>query len=437
MRERIRSLETCGFVTAAAGIWLLCAGPAWAGGASDAGTLLSLLCQGFASTFSISCPQYPTYFYPTTKPDGTPAPTAISPATPIVVELAAWENVSPDKVRIDDSDCQQFGTLFGGTYCPSVAANAVNGPATSSRSGNQDNQDQASPTALSFLNSLAFISNPKSTTLPLTVTQNSDPTANSFVYATVLEDKNGQPKTLDIFYDYLAASSSQGKVKVSFPLAVLVNGAAVEASVVATLTATCFGDGSCSNVKVSANLPGTTKTSFNPSDLGLTFTYSVGSSPNSSSPHPIAELRVPILMSALTDPLYFLSGGLPQCPNGSNPISGYCNAFSANPPKGFAPTFLKNTAVGMAPSAAPQCPGNQPGTLCPPANNIGGNTPPNEVPLPVGTPAPVLPTFGFCASFSNNPAAAFFLAVGTDGSVIVSSPVAPSPIGAQYPACPS
>jgi hypothetical protein len=156
-------------------------------------------------------------------------------------------------------------------------------------------------------------------------------------------------------------------------------------------------------------------------------------------------VQIPLLVNPQTDPLYFPIAGipsLPQCPNGSNPISGYCNVFSAtNPPNGFAPKFLTNTVVGMAPSAAPQCPGNQPGlpslpgTLCPLANNIGGDTPPNEVIPP--NQAPVLPTFGFCASFSNNPAAAFFLAVGTEGSVIASSPVAPSPIGASYPACPS
>ena len=428
MRERVRSLRTSGFVAAVAAAWVLCTGPAWAGGASDSGTLLTLLC-GFASEFFTSCPQYPTYV--TANPDMTTTP--ISPATPIVVTIAGWENVSPDAVRMFDTDCAAAGAPV--TFCPQLAVNAINGPADPARSGNQDNQDNpASPTALSFLNSLAFISNPKSTTLPLTVTQNSDPTANSFIYAAVLEDKSGQPTTLDIFYDYIAASSSQGKVKVSFPLAVLVNGAVVETSVVATLTATCFGDGSCSNVKISANLPGTTKTSFNPSDLGLSFTYSVGSSPNSSSPHPIAELRVPLLLSSKTDPFYFLnSGALPQCPNGSNPVSGYCNAFSASSsPHGFAPKFLTNTAVGMAPSAAPQCPGNQPGLPSPP-----GTLCPSPAALPPGTPAPVPPTFGFCASFSGNRAAAFFLAVGTEGSVIVSSPVAPSPVGAPYPVCSS
>ena len=432
MHERVRSSKTVGFAGAVAAIWLFCAGPAWAGGASDAGTLLSLLCGTFAFDLVIACPQYPTYANTTT----TPA-TPISPSNPIVLELAAWQNISPDSVRMKDSDCTLFGTLngtsSGDVYCPQLAANAINGPVTPQGSNDQNEGNANSPTALSFLNSLAFISNPKSTTLPLTVTQNSDPNANSFVYAAALENKNGQPKTLDVFYNYVAASNPWAPVKValSFPLAALVNGAPTETSVVATLTATCFGDGSCSNVKVSAKLPGTTKTSFSPSDLGLRFAYSVAASPNSSSPNPIAELRVPLLVNSQTDPLYFPISGIPslaQCANGSNPISGHCNAFSAaSPPNGFK--FLTNAVVGMAPSAAPQCPGNQPGLPSPPGTLCPAQTNPAT--------APVAPTFGFCASFSGNAAAAFFLAIGPDGTTYTSSPVAPSLVGAPYPACPS
>jgi hypothetical protein len=432
MRERVRSSKIVGVAGAVAAIWLFCAGPAWAGGASDAGTLLSLLCNTFAFDLGISCPQYPAYANTTTTPT-----TAISSSTPIAVELAAWENISPDDIRMLDSECIQFGpaqgTAAGDVYCPTLAVNATNGPVTPQASNDQNDQNQGnanSPVALSFLQPLAFISNPSSTTAPLTVTQNSDPTANAHVRAAVLRDKTGQPKTLDIFYDYVAASSP-GQVKVSFPLAVLVKGAATETSVVATLTATCSSGGSCSNVKVSANLPGTTTTSFSPSDLGLSFTYSVGPSPNGSLAQ-IAELRVPLLVNPQTDPVYFPISGfpsLPQCANGSNPISGYCNAFSATPPNGFAPTFLTNTSVGMAPSAAPQCPGNQPGLPSPPGTLCPMQSDPTKANIP--------PTFGFCASFSGKSAAAFFLAVGTEGSVITSSPVAPSPLGAPYPACPS
>jgi hypothetical protein len=422
MRERLRSLKTSGLAGVVAALWLLFGGPAWAGGASDAGTLQSTLGDLCTSLLQAACPQYATYVDTTTS-------TPISPGTPIILEIAALQNWTPDQVRIKDSDCMPGGIP---TYCPQLGINGINGPVASQGSNNQqgwNNQDEgntSSPPALSFLNSLAFISAPN-TSVPLTATQNSDPTANSFVYAAVLKDKNGQPKTLDLFYNYVAAANPWAPVKVSlaFPLAVLGNGAATETSVVATLTATCSGFGSCSNVKVLASLPGTTKTSFSPSDLGLSFTYSVAPSPNSSSPNPIVELRVPLLLSTQTDPSYFLDAASPGCPIGSNLNSGYCNVFSdTTPPNGFTPKFLTNTAVGMAPSAAPQCPGAQPGTSCPP------QTDPTKSPIPN--------TFGFCAKFSNNLAAGFYLAVGTDGTTLVSSPVsspdAPLP---NYPTCPS
>jgi hypothetical protein len=423
-------LKTSGLPGAVAALWLLFGGPAWAGGASDAlglQTLLNQFCGSLPVQLQGPCPQYPTYNQSTSPPK------AFSPGTPIAVELAAVQNTSPDVARITDGDCQPGGLV---TYCPQIGINGINGPVpmSSRHSDDEDGGLPASPTALSFLNPLAFVSAPN-TAVPLTPTQNSDPAANSFVYAAALQDKNGQPKTLDVFYNYISASSPWAPVKValSFPLAVLVNGAAAETSIVAKLTATCNGFGFCSNVKVTANLPGTAKTSFSPADLGLSFSYSVAASPNSSSANPIAELRVPLLLSTQTDPLYFLDAGLPGCPNGSNLSSGYCNAFSATtPPNGFAPKFLTNTVVGMAPSAAPQCTGDPPAPGTP-----GQPGAPCPMTLPSNPPQPLSPTFGFCASFSNNLAAAFYLAVGTDGTTLYSSPVAPLPTGVPYPACPS
>jgi hypothetical protein len=426
-----------GVAGAVAALWLCGAGPAWAGGGMDAGSLLVLLCDT-ASNLGITCPQYPTYFQ--TNGDGTK--TTISPGSPIVLELAAWQNVSsviapsPNLVLNVDGDCG-LGTP-GPQYCPQLAVNATNGPAKSPPS------DPAA--AMSYLNPLTFISNPTAMP-PLTVTQNkNDPTATGFLYAVALDDQNGQPQALDLIFDNVAGTKNP--VVISLPLAVLANGAATENSVVATLTANCNVLGSCFNVSVSTNPPlSGKKKSYTPADLGWTFTYSFDTSPNSSTKHPIVDLRVPFLVNQATDPIYFIGTSfvtgapLPGCPNDGNVFSGACNVFSAaNPPNGFAPTFLTNTDVGMAPSAAPQCPGNQPGlpsppgTLCPPANNIGGDTPPNEVIPPNQVPVPS--TFGFCARFSNKLAAAFFLAVGTEGSVIVSSPVA-SASGSPYPACPS
>jgi hypothetical protein len=417
MRERVRFAKISGFAGVVAVLCLFCASSARAGGASDAGTLLSLLCNTFAASLGIACPQYPTYADTTT----TPA-TPISPATPIVLELAAWQNVAPDSVRMQDNDCILFGTLNGpgNLYCPQLAVNATNGPANSPLS------DAAA--ALSSLNSLAFVSNAMG---PLTVTQNGDPNANSRVYA-VAEGANGQPAMLDLFFQ-TGASKEQTKGQVStisFPLAVLTNGAATEKSVVATLqiTATCNGVAACLSVKVLADFAGTgAKKTYSLTDLGLNLAYF-------SDPSPTYELQIPRVVNPQTDPLYFPISGfdsLPQCANGSNPISGYCNAFSAtNPPNGFASKFLTNAVVGMAPSAAPQCPGSQPGLPSPPGTLCPAN-------LPTNPTQPLSPTFGFCASFSGNPAAAFFLAIAPDGTTIASSPVNPSPTGAAYPACPS
>jgi hypothetical protein len=411
MREPIRGSKISGVVAAVAAIWLFYTGPAWAGGGMDAGALQTMLCT-FASGFGIPCPHYPTYTDPTTAGP-------ISPATPIVLELAAWENATPDSLRTMDHDCKMGGILAGGLYCPQVAVNAINPPA------NSPPEDPAS--ALSYLNPLAFVSQRSTTpiTVPITVTQSLDPNATSYVYA-VVEGDHGQPDTLDLFFRSGANKKhSRGPVAtISFPLAVLANGAAIENSVVATLHihATCNGGEECLSAKVSADFSGTgTKNTYSLSDLGLNLEYF-------SSPSPTYELQIPLLVNPQTDPYYFLNkASLPQCPNGINPISGYCNAFSqTKPPNGFAPKFLKNTVIGMAPSAAPQCPGPQPGTTCP------TTYPPNPT-------QPISPTFGFCATFTNNLAAAFFLAIGPDGTTYVSSLVAPSPNGANgapYPACP-
>ena len=417
MRELVRGSKISSFTAAFAAIWLLCVGPAWAGGGMDAGALQGLLC-GFVSDLNslsnvLVCPRYPTYLNTTT----TPA-TPISAATPIVVELAAWENVAPDSLRIKDNDCALEGTLAGSIYCPQLAVNAVNPPAKS--------PPEDTATLLSGLNSLAFVS--ATSTTPFTVTQNLDPNATSFVYA-VVEGDNGQPDTLDLFFRTgTNKKHTMGPVAtISFPLAVLAKGAATENSVVATLqiTATCNGAAACLSAKVSADFSGTgTKKTYSLGDLGLGLAYF-------SDPSPTYELQIPLLVNPQTDPFFFLGppsfASLPQCTNGINQVSGYCNAFSqTTPPNGFAPKFLTNTVIGMAPSAAPQCPGPQPGTLCPGQPNPAT--------------APVLPTFGFCASFSKNLAAAFFLAIGPDGVTYISSLVNPSPNGASgapYPACPS
>jgi hypothetical protein len=436
--------------TAVCAIWLCYASPAWAGGGgADSGTLLASLFKICSQLLIASCPQYPAYLTP-------PSPVA-SPATPIVVELAAWQNRNPDTVRTDDVDCFPYGPLFGGFFCPQIAVNATNPPANSPISGILGLQP---PSALASLASLAFTSTtPPMTVPPLTVTQNSDPTATSYVYA-VAEGARGQPNTLDLFLENLG-SKTPGAVTVALPLAVLAKGASSESSVVATLNIppACIlsvqnnnsqgsnGNSQGSSVSgllcpatVTVNF-GSGKNTYPAKSLGIQVTPFFGPSAHSATPHWIYEVQIALLVNPQTDPFYFLNDfSLPQCPNGINQVSGICNAFSqTSPPNGFplSSRISPNTVVGMAPSAAPQCPGPQPGAPCP--TDYPTSPPP--------VPQPVSPTFGFCASFSNNlrnPDAAFFLAIGPDGTTYVSSPVNLSsvatdafPAGGPYPACPT
>jgi hypothetical protein len=249
-----------------------------------------------------------------------------------------------------------------------------------------------------------------------------------------------EPNTLDLFLENLG-SKGPTAVAVALPLAVMAKGASTENSVVATLNISpvCIPVLGCP-ATVTVNL-GAGKNTYSAQSLGIDVDYFFGPSAHWATPHSIYEVQVPLLVNPQTDPFYFLtSESLPQCPNGINQISGICNAFSqTNPPNGsrLSSKILPNTVVGIAPSAAPQCPGPQPGATCP--------TPYPTSPPPV--PQPVSPTFGFCASFSNNlnnPNAAFFLAIGPDGTTYVSSPVNLSsvspdafPPGGPYPACPS
>jgi hypothetical protein len=424
MHILLRRPKAACLAIAFAAIWMTATGSARAGdGGEDAGSLFMLLCTSYASTlFHIPCPQYPTYA-------NTVTVTPISPPSPIVLELAAWQDLTPDTVRQDDFDCALLAGSPSFIFCPQLAVNATNPPANTALS---PIFGVGPPGALAGLASLAFVSNP-APMVPLTVTQSTDPKATNYVYA-VAEGANGQPDKLDLFFETLF--SGNGNASVSFPLALLAKNAATENSVFATLQIPppCFVLVGCQAATVSVDLgTGMGKKSYRPQDLGIILNYFIGSSANISTAHPIYEVQVPLLVNPKTDPFYFLGPtpgwAMQQCPNGINQISGYCNAFSQlNPPNGFAPKFLNNTVVGMAPSAAPQCPGPQPApigtTACP------AQTDPTTAPIP--------PVFGFCASSSNQLAAAFFLAIGPGGNTYISSPVSPPPPGGgQYPTCPS
>jgi hypothetical protein len=366
MRKSVRSSTT--LAAAVAALWLCGAGSAWAGGGSGSGMsvqgVLDSICGFFPQI--TNCPQFPT--------------AANDPVTPIILEIAALTNLSADVVRIQNSICAPPG--LGLPLCPQIAVNAANPPARS--------LPPDFTAALENLTPLAFISNRGT----LTATQYGDPAANSFLYAYAAASKgSGQPDTAVFVFDYVPNGNSRPAVNISFPMAVL-DSASSERSVAATLT--CNNAAACVNGTVTGDFvtPGTVK-AYRPAQLGLQFSYRLGASPNSSTPHTMLQMLAPILVTAATDPGYFADS---PCPTGVNPFSGYCLAFSTDE-LGFTPAFL-GKPVGISPAAAL-------GPVPP--------TPPNSPPGP-----PIV------ASFFGNPAVSAFSVIGTDGATVVSTPVSGS-----------
>jgi hypothetical protein len=416
-------------------LWLCGGGQARAGGSADAGTLqtsfLNPLCTALGMT---SCPQLPT-------------------VTQIVVEYAALSNSPPDLVRsqafADAFLCTVSGVpgLFGVPLppCSALAVSATNPPAPSSVASSD----------LSSLVPLAFISPSSGLAIPVPLGTSGE---NSFFYA-VLDSANGQ-QMLDLFFDFVPWTTKQfvsGQLvaSIEFPMVVL-NRDGSERSVAATLqlTPTCSGAAACLSASVTGDfVMAGTRLTYTAAQLGLQIGYSFGASPNSATPHGMFELQIPPVVTGPSnptncgtainngtpdpgdcgnDPAYFgvipagatLPNGNPN-PNVGSPIfinqtSGLPTDFLEND-LGFTPMFL-GLPVGTAPSAAPLCPGS-------------ANTP-----CPSSPPATY---FGFCASFSNSSASppfsnrsavAGFLAIGTDGTTYVSSPVPMA--GVTLPQCP-
>jgi hypothetical protein len=380
-------------LTAAAVAGSLCFGtPALAGGggedASTAQSVLNMICSdiGFSP-----CPQLPT-------------------VSQIVLEISGLINSPPDDVRaVFLVNCGSF--LF--TPCPPVvdpanapvAVNAVNAPVKS--------PSASASVAISYLTPLAFKPGPA-------VTQYGDPTATRFFYATLLEGPNGQPEALDIILDDTLGTSKQFSkgpvIAFSLPLVVLKGGTEYPVAATLQLTATCNGAASCLTGTVTGTFPGVGKQTYPAAALGVSFGYSFGASPNSTTSHALYELQLPLLVTLNSDDAYF--DAPPYCPNngtdkiGTNPASGYCNAFATSQPGFSAPVLGSGASIGVAPYAAPLCPGN----TCP-------------------TTAPATTFFGFCASFATGPAAgpgvATFLQIGTDGRTAITTPV--STQGIQCP----
>lgn len=427
MRGSVGSPRISYFIGAFAALWLS-AGPAWAGhGGGDAGVVqpaLNTLCEFLGMPVS-SCPQLPT-------------------VTQVILQYAALETSSPDFVRRPAklgglAQCSIAGNdVPSGSFtpCDANAINAVNRPVPS----------PIVLSALANLTPLAFTVNKQGQAVP---TQPSDPSAVGFFYAvTTTTGANGQPDTLQLFYDYPPLTSStfatgQVVADISLPLQVLnadgserlVCGAQGCPASVATLKirAFCNGGPACLTATVKGDFFGNGKFETPlAADLGLQVALVFSSSPNSKTIHAIFEVQAPLLVTGPTNsaqcgkaisagtpdptdcgnnPAYFgvtpanaTNGIATGSPTGINQITGLPTAFSTND-LGFTPAFL-GAPVGVAPSAAPTCLNNS----CP-------------------TPAS---TFPFCASFSVkgtlNPAVAAFFAIATDGTANVSAPLVQPPL---------
>jgi len=319
----------------------------------------------------------------------TPAP-QLPTITQLVLGMAGWTNQTPDAVRNINFVCFDYSPS---ELCGQLAVNAANGPLKSS-------PDQSS-SAFPFLTSLPFTPGAVPTLI-------GDPKATNFFAATVLTGENGQPTTLDLFVE----TSKSGPLTLSFPLVVL-NKNGTETPVAATLTANCNGFGPCSPI-VSGLGPG--NQTYSTDELGMYF----GFAPR------LVELRIPLVVTMQNDPPYFTmveaANGVTvttsPCPIGVNPDSGYCVAFTEQDLGSPAPRSLgKGAYVGIAPYPAPLC-------------TTGANT---NCPETLPTPPPTT-YFGFCASFSNIPAIAAFVSVGTDGTTYASTPLPIS--GVTPPRCP-
>jgi hypothetical protein len=356
---------------AVAALWLCGIGAARAGGGgADASTfqqVLNTVCSEVGVP-PASCPQLPT-------------------AAQIAAEISGLVNSQIDDVR--NSAFANCGNLviFTGVPCPQIAINAANIPVKSPPSG---------PLAISYLTPLAF-------TQEGAVTQYGDPAAKRFLYAALIEGSDGQPQVLDVVLDDTLGTSKQfskGPVAAfSLPL-VILNGTESPVAATLQLTATCNGAADCLSGTVTG-VTGPGKTPPTAAQLGIQFSSTFGSSPNSTTAHRTYELLLPIIVTNTNDPAYFTNP--PSCPNtnkGTNLLSGYCNAFSKQS-LGFTASVLGGASIGVAPYAAPLC---TPATC--PAQGTAQTT-----------------YFGFCASFGSVPAVTTFIQIGTDGTTIMTTPV--------------
>lgn len=357
--------------------WLCGMAPAWAGGGgSDSGVFQTFLEQVCGLVGATSCLQVPTL-------------------TQTVLAIAAYQNTPPDFVR---------GPLGNFAGICSVSTTGTGGLPICSENNAVSTVNPLAPSIaladLSNLTPLAF-QYVSGQAVPVAL---GTPNASSFLYP-VLTGPDGH-HMLDVVLDYGPWKSrtfvkNQPVGSFSFPL-VILNSDNSETPVVATLnlTATCNGVAvGC----LTGTVTGVGTKPLSADQLGIQIGFALAASPNVPTPHGIFELQLPVIVTLLSDPVYF---GADSNGNATfiNQFTGLPTAFSQDD-RGFTSPSVGHP-IGVSPYPAPLCPASG---------------------CPSGSP----PTFyGFCATIAGSPAAATFVSVGTDGTTYGSSPVG------QQPRCP-
>jgi hypothetical protein len=396
----IRSFTYSRLTGAVAALWLCCTGPAWAGdGGNDLGTLnsaLLTLCPMLGVPMP-SCPQVPTI-------------------TQGVLQLAAWNLVPTEMIRATNAIAAGTAVDAGnpsippvGPTPPQITAFPVKAPTLS--------------TLLPNLRPLAFESSTKG---PAAATQLFDPDANTFFYAvaslSASSTQSVQPDTLYLFFDNPRQIINlflpqQVIANISLPLVVLSSDGTTERPVPTTLKIVgklpTPGSGvalDCSASTVTGNFSGApngTRQTRMASQIGVNCAIVFAPSPISAISHAIYEVQIPLIVTRLTDPLYF-----------SNPISNVAFNFTGDE-TGFTPLpanppilGANGNSIGIGPVAVPLC--------------TTATCPPMTVPP---TP-PQAPTFALCANLPGLlalpvPAVAAYYAISTAGETLISAALPP------------
>jgi hypothetical protein len=273
---------------------------------------------------------------------------------------------------------------------------------------------------------LAFISSSKG---PAPATQLYNRSANVFLYGVASEftgQSGSEPDTVFFVYDDTSLTNGnlkQGSVvaEFSFPLVVLTGYAppppppalpsGTETLVPTTLQFRATSAGDCSTSTVSGqSLDGTLTTppsvsfSLLASQIGIDCAVVFAPSPLSTASHAMFEVRVPLIVTLATDPLYIGSNFYNVI---ASPWSSDVTGFPQTPPGGFSGVkgIPNGSFIGLAPSAQPLLPqgsanptGAIPYALC--ANLPSGNA---------NGQAPV-------------PSVATFYAIANDGATLLSAP---------------